>query len=95
MEITYHLYKESDEDKSQFFEKFILPILNQLPESTKKTSTRTVNVGLNNPGSICYMNSMLQVLNTIEPLRNALIAADLQVPIIQELRELFSYLYFS
>lgn len=95
MEIIYHLYKESDEDKSQFFEKFILPILNQLPESTKKTSTRNVNVGLNNPGSICYMNSMLQVLNTIEPLRNALIAADLQVPIIQELRELFSYLYFS
>ena len=41
------------------------------------------------------MNSMLQVLNSIDFLRNAVLMADVDIPIIFELKSLFSYLFFS
>jgi ubiquitin C-terminal hydrolase len=72
-----------------------LPILRELPENTKKTSAKYLSVGLNNLGSTCYMNSMLQVLNSIDPLRNAIMMANVDSPIIRELKSLFSYLFFS
>lgn len=52
-------------------------------------------VGLNNLGSTCYMNSMLQVLNIIEPFRNSIMMAQFETPLIKELKSLFSYLFFS
>ena len=54
-----------------------------------------MQVGLTNFGSTCYMNSMLQVLNSIEPLRNTLMMTDIDSPLIHEMKSLFSYLFFS
>jgi ubiquitin C-terminal hydrolase len=83
MEIVYQLYKESEGDHSGFFDTFILPVLRELPENTKKTSSKYLSVGLNNLGSTCYMNAMLQVLNSIEPLRNAIMMANVESPLIR------------
>jgi ubiquitin C-terminal hydrolase len=54
-----------------------------------------MHVGLNNLGSTCYMNSMLQVLNTIDPFRNALMRTHSEAPLVAQLQALFSYLFFS
>lgn len=54
-----------------------------------------MHVGLNNLGSTCYLNSMLQVLNTIDPFRNALMRTHSEAPMLVQLQALFSYLYFS
>jgi uncharacterized UBP type Zn finger protein len=72
-----------------------MPILCELPENTKKTATRSMHVGLNNLGSTCYLNSMIQVLNSIDVFRNAIMMTNLEAPLIHELKELFSYLFFS
>jgi ubiquitin C-terminal hydrolase len=54
-----------------------------------------MHVGLNNLGSTCYMNSMLQVLNSIEAFRNVIMMANIEAPLIYQLKSLFSYLFFS
>jgi ubiquitin carboxyl-terminal hydrolase 34 len=95
MEIVYLLYKYSKDDNSLFFEIFILPIFNELGDTSKKNSLRVMHVGLTNFGSTCYMNSMLQVLNSIDIFRNAVIRANVDIPLIHELKSLFSYLFFS
>ena len=41
------------------------------------------------------MNSMLQVLNSIDIFRNAILQAEVESPLIHELKALFSYLFFS
>ena len=38
---------------------------------------------------------MLQVLNSIDVFRNAIIMANADIPLIHELKSLFSYLFFS
>ena len=52
-------------------------------------------MGLNNFGSTCYMNSMLQILNSVGPFRNLLMQASVESPLVEELKQLFSYIYFS
>lgn len=52
-------------------------------------------MGLNNLGSTCYLNSMMQVLNTIDPFRNALMRTASESPLVLQLQSLFSYLFFS
>lgn len=57
-----------------------------------------MHVGLTNYGSTCYMNSMLQVLNSFDIFRNAIMMShmgEVETPLIHELKSLFSYLYFS
>lgn len=96
MSIVYNLYKHSPpEDGNQFFSKFILPVMEELPDNPKKVSSKYMNVGINNLGSTCYMNSMLQVLNAVEPFRNALMMAEVENPLVQEIKSLLSYLFFS
>jgi ubiquitin C-terminal hydrolase len=74
MEIIYYLYKadSSHQNRNQFFEKFIFPVINQLVDTSKKNSLRIMHVGLTNFGSTCYLNSMLQVLNATDIFRNAI-----------------------
>lgn len=76
MEIIYLLYKYDKEYHSHFFETFILPIFNELVDTSKKNNLRCMHVGLTNFGSTCYMNSMLQVLNSIDVFRNSILMAD-------------------
>jgi ubiquitin C-terminal hydrolase len=55
-------------------------------------------VGLTNYGSTCYLNSMLQVLNSLDIFRNAIMLSDMgqaETPLIRELKSLFSFLFFS
>jgi len=95
MEIVYLLYKNSSGNHSNFFETYIIPIFNELVDTSKKNSLRCMHVGLTNFGSTCYMNSMLQVLNSIDIFRNSILMADVDIPLIRELKSLFSYLFFS
>jgi ubiquitin C-terminal hydrolase len=78
-----------------FVDNFILPIFDDLPKQKRKFETKTLQVGLNNLGSTCYLNSMLQVLNSVEPFRNALMLSSSQAPLLKEMQSLLSYLYFS
>jgi hypothetical protein len=41
------------------------------------------------------MNSMLQVLNTIDSFRNAIMRASSEAPLVNQMQSLFSYLFFS
>lgn len=51
----------------------ILPIVKSIKDDVRLTAQKTMAVGLKNFGSTCYMNSMLQVLNSLSPFRNCLI----------------------
>ena len=95
MEIIFLLYKYSKDDHSKFFEQFILPIFDEVVDTSKKNSLRCMHVGLTNFGSTCYMNSMLQVLNAIDIFRNAILMANVDIPFVKELKSLFSFLFFS
>lgn len=77
MEVIYCLYSYSKDDKSVFFEEFILPIFNELGDTSKKNALKSMYVGLTNYGSTCYMNSMLQVLNSFDIFRNAIMMSDM------------------
>jgi len=46
--------------------------MNEIVDTSKKNSLRTMHVGLTNFGSTCYLNSMLQVLNSTDIFRNAI-----------------------
>ena len=82
MEIVYLLYKYSKEDHSKFFETFILPVFNEIIDTSKKNGLRVMHVGITNFGSTCYMNAMLQVLNSIDIFRNAIIMANADIPLL-------------
>lgn len=97
MEIVFYLYKYSEE-KEGFFEQFILPVFSELGDTSKKNSLKVMHVGLTNYGSTCYLNSMLQVLNSLDIFRNAIMLSDMgedETPLIRELKALFSFLFFS
>lgn len=94
MELIYLLYQQS-EPCDYFFERFLLPVFVELPDNARRTSSKVMHVGLNNLGSTCYLNSMLQVLNTIDPFRNALMRTHSEAPLVVQLQALFSYLFFS
>ena len=83
MEIIYLLYKHDEGGHSNFFDIFILPIFNELIDTSKKNSLRCMHVGLTNFGSTCYMNSMLQVLNSIDVFRNSILMADVEIPLVR------------
>jgi hypothetical protein len=59
------------------------------------TGQKNLAVGLKNFGSTCYMNSMLQVLNSLSPFRNSLIRSKSDSNVIKELKKVFAALYFS
>jgi ubiquitin C-terminal hydrolase len=42
-----------------------------------------MHVGLTNFGSTCYMNSMLQILNSIDVFRNSILMADVEIPLVR------------
>jgi len=55
-----------------FLNNYILPVIRSISPEVRIVSTKSSDVGLKNYGSTCYMNSMLQVLNTVVPFRNSL-----------------------
>jgi hypothetical protein len=67
----------------------------ELVDTSKKNSFRSMHVGLTNFGSTCYLNSMLQVLNSMDIFRNAIMKTQVEAPLIHELKSLFSFLFFS
>jgi len=70
----------------------IIPLRSQVTEipgwryePEKQEKSMAGFVGIRNPGSICYMNSMLQQFFIIQPLRNALLSAnDKRLPCINK-----------
>lgn len=54
-----------------------------------------MQVGISNLGSTCYMNSMLQLINSVPQFRNLLMMSKSETPLVKELQKLFSYLYYS
>lgn len=70
-------------------------MLIELPDASKRITAKSLHVGLNNLGSTCYLNSMLQVLNSIDPFRNLLMKAPTEEPVVRQMQALFSYLFFS
>ena len=72
MEIIFHLHEVSAEQDPKFIDEYILPIFNDLPKNKRKFDTKNLQVGLNNLGSTCYLNSMLQILNFVGPFRNGI-----------------------
>jgi ubiquitin C-terminal hydrolase len=75
----------------------ILPLLDSITFKPRKPATKDLMVGLYNLGCICYINAMLQMLNSVQPFRNGLIMAEpaADSAIVFELQRLFSYLFFS
>lgn len=53
-----------------FIRQYILPIVHRIKNDVNLTGQKSLDVGLKNFGSTCYMNSMLQVLNSVRPFRN-------------------------
>ena len=74
--IVNKLHSITATQDQDFIEKYIFPILEDLGESVRMTDKKNLNVGLKNFGSTCYMNSMLQVLNSIGPFRNLLLKTE-------------------
>jgi ubiquitin C-terminal hydrolase len=72
-----------------------MPVANGLPDNLRKTDNKSMKVGLHNFGSTCYMNSMLQILNSIGPFRNLLMQTKVEAPLVIEMKKLFSYLFYS
>ena len=87
-EITYRivarLHKLSeDQDEEDYINKYILPVVMRIQHEVRLTSSRSLAVGLKNFGSTCYMNSMLQVLNTVVPFRNSLMKVNSELNVIK------------
>ncbi|OHT11723.1 hypothetical protein TRFO_18794 [Tritrichomonas foetus] len=82
---------------------YILSALNQtIPETTEWNYTPTDSFkcnekcGLNNLGATCYVNSVLQQIFNIEPLRNFIISNDEFIdPSMQALHKLFTQMMYS
>jgi ubiquitin C-terminal hydrolase len=83
MEIIYHLHEISAEEDPNFIDDYILPIFNGLPNHKKKIDTKSSQVGLVNLGSTCYMNSMLQLINSVAPFRNLIMQANSTEPLVR------------
>jgi ubiquitin C-terminal hydrolase len=96
MQVVTLLFKANPDD-SLFIEALLTSIMDNLPAKMRKPSTKDSMVGLYNMGCICYINAMLQMLNSIEPFRNGImmIEVDNDKKIINELQRMMSYLYFS
>ena len=95
MEIIFHLHEVSAEEDPLFIDEYILPIFNDLPKQKRKYETKSLHVGLSNLGSTCYMNCMLQLLNSVSPFRNLIMQSKSESPLVKELKHLFAYLYYS
>jgi ubiquitin C-terminal hydrolase len=72
-----------------------MPIFNDLPMQKRKFDTKNMQVGLNNLGSTCYMNCMVQTLNSVSVFRNLIMQTNNDTPLVKELKNIFAYLYFS
>ena len=55
-----------------YINNYIMPIIKSISADVRLTGSKSTDVGLKNFGSTCYMNSMLQVLNSVGPFRNTL-----------------------
>lgn len=78
-----------------FIEKYIFPIVQGIKSDVRITGQKFLDVGLKNFGSTCYMNSMLEVLNSVGPFRNGLMKCSSEAPLVKEMKKLFASLYFS
>lgn len=93
--IVAKLHEASKDEDKDFLEKYVLPVFNDIAGEIRTTTSKSLHVGLMNFGSTCYMNSMLQVLNSVGPFRNLLMKANVEAPLIKQLKELFASLFFS
>ncbi len=83
MEIIYHLHSVSVNKDPILIEEYILPVFNDLPQYKKKFDTKTMQVGLSNLGSTCYLNCMVQTLNSIPAFRNLIMQTKIDTPLVK------------
>lgn len=93
--IVAKMHKLSPAIEPLFINEYILPVVRAISPEVRLTGSKCMEVGLKNYGSTCYMNSMLQVLNSVGPFRNSLMKCDSEAPLIKELKTLFGALFFS
>jgi len=60
-----------------------LPVFDDLPDKKRKFDTKTMQVGISNLGSTCYMNSMLQLINSVPQFRNLLMMSKSEAPLVK------------
>lgn len=70
-------------------------MFDDLPDKKRKFEVKSMQVGLCNLGSTCYMNSMLQLIHSVPQFRNLLMMAKSDTPLVKELQKMFAYLYYS
>jgi ubiquitin C-terminal hydrolase len=76
MEIILYLHSVSVDEDADLIDQYIMPIFNDLPLHRRKFDTKNMQVGLNNLGSTCYMNCMVQTLNSVSAFRNLIMQAN-------------------
>lgn len=95
MDAVLLLYR-ANPSESSFIESLVTNVLEGLPAKLRKPSPKESMVGLYNMGCICYINAMLQMLNSVEPFRNGVMMAEVSDGrVTTELQRMMSYLYFS
>jgi len=94
LDVVLLLYRADPAD-SEFIETLIFNVLESLPAKLRKPSPKESMVGLYNTGCICYINAMLQMLNSVEPFRNGIMMAEVEGKVTTELQRMMSYLFFS
>lgn len=75
MNVVLLLYRSNPSD-CEFIETLIVNVMESLPAKLRKPSTKDSMVGLYNMGCICYINAMVQMLNSVEPFRNGIMMAE-------------------
>lgn len=58
-------------------------MFDDLPDKKRKFETKSMQVGLCNLGSTCYMNSMLQLINSVPQFRNLLMMSTSEAPLVK------------
>ncbi len=61
----------------------------------KKSQPRARQVGLMNPGAVCYLNATMQMLFAVKEFRKAVLAVEGRGPVTLQVQRMFRFLELS